>query len=369
MTGMGQWRGWALVSGATVLAGGSGAAILWMAGPAAAAVGSVLAVAVFGIVGARGQAMLERRAAQQEALPDQVLSGRPRRVRDLDDPVLLRVHPAAPLRACISGQSADRVPPYVLRDCQRELWESVADGGFVLLVGDSTAGKTRAGYEAVRAVLADHVLLAPTTRESLGTVLPAVLAQRQCVVWLDDLERFLGADGLTAAMATRMLGDGDRDVLLLATMRTAEHDRYSAREQATAGAGREAWRAGREVSWNSRRSLRYAESGVKPSCSAPTTSNIARNIKTSTPPLPDDSSRYPAAVFSMTTCLTVRPSLRRQSAELRPDAPGSHEKIVEAPAYGRVTISLYLQPRPEIIIDHRSPGAKGSPSDMISSTM
>ncbi|MDX3192071.1 tetratricopeptide repeat protein [Streptomyces sp. MN03-5084-2B] len=207
----------------------------------------MLAVAVFGVVGARGRAMLERRASEQEALPDLVLSGRLRRVGEWDDPVLLRVHPAAALRTGRSGQAGERVPPYVLRDCWRELRDAVADGGFVLLVGDSAAGKTRVAYEAVRAVLPDYVLVAPTTRESLGTVLPAVLRQRRCVVWLDDLERFLGADGLTAAMTARMLGDGGRDVLLLATMRTAEYDRYSARKQDTLGPGRETWRAGREV--------------------------------------------------------------------------------------------------------------------------
>ncbi len=243
MTSARTWRGWVLVAGAVVLAGSTSAAILWLSGPAAAAVGSVLAVAVYGVASARGRALVERRTAHREALPEQILSGRPRRVRELDDPILLRVHPAG----ARNGVSEDRVPPYIFRDCQHGLREAVADGGFVLLVGDSTAGKTRAAYEAVRAVLPDHVLVAPTKRESLDTVLPAVLEQRRCVVWLDDLERFLGPDGLTAAMATRMLDDGDRDVLLLGTMRTAEHDRYSAREQDPLDARREAWQAGREV--------------------------------------------------------------------------------------------------------------------------
>ncbi|UUV32216.1 tetratricopeptide repeat protein [Amycolatopsis roodepoortensis] len=243
MTRAGAWRGWGLVTGAVVLAGGTGAAILWLSGPAAAAIGSVLAVAVYGVASARGRALVERRIAQREALPEHVLSGRLRRVCEADDPILLRVHPAG----ARNDKPDDRIPPYVLRDFQPRLLTALAGGGFVLLVGDSTAGKTRAAYEAMREVLPDHVLVAPSTRASLDTVLPTALGQRRCVVWLDDLERFLGAGGLTATMTARMLGDGDRDVLILATMRTAEHDRYSVRQQDTVDGRQEAWRAGREV--------------------------------------------------------------------------------------------------------------------------
>jgi hypothetical protein len=46
------------------------------------------------------------------------------------------------------------------------------------------------------------VLIVPADREALAVVVPEVLEQRQCVVWLDDLERFLGSGGLTSAMVT-----------------------------------------------------------------------------------------------------------------------------------------------------------------------
>ena len=57
----------------------------------------------------------------------------------------------------------------------------------------------------------NHVLVTPASRESLATILPAVLEQRRYVVWLDDLEWFLGPGRLTAAVVSRMLGDGDDD--------------------------------------------------------------------------------------------------------------------------------------------------------------
>jgi eukaryotic-like serine/threonine-protein kinase len=247
-------RGWLLLAMAVML--GAGVAVgasTWLAGSAAVAVGSVVATMVFGVFSPRGKALLETSAARRQALPRHVVaaapSGRPRRVRESDDPIALRVHPAAALEHTVDGQRVmDRVPPYVPRDTQQRLWAAVAQRGFVLLVGDSTAGKTRAAYEAARAVLPDHVLIVPAGREALAAVAPEVLEQRRCVVWLDDLERFLGSGGLTPAMVTQMLGDPGRLTLLLGTMRAAEFDLYSPRqEQALRTGERDAWRAGRDV--------------------------------------------------------------------------------------------------------------------------
>lgn len=250
------WRrseGWALVLVAAGLGGGVGAvSAAWLHWPLAVVAGGV-ATSLVGVVGARGRTILDKRALRRQELPTQVLgareSGRLERVREMDDPVALGVHPAAVLERLVGGASAlDRVPPYVPRDVQEQLCAAVARGGFVLLTGDSTAGKTRAAYEAIRALTPDHVLIAPTGREAAAAVLPAVLEQRRCVVWLDDLERFLGPQGLTANTVGRMLGDGNRQVLVMATMRSAEANRYSLRQlSAVDGAERELWRTGREV--------------------------------------------------------------------------------------------------------------------------
>jgi hypothetical protein len=40
------------------------------------------------------------------------------------------------------------------------------------------------------------------------------------VVWLDDLERYLDADGLDVALLERISGDASQKVVVLATMRT-----------------------------------------------------------------------------------------------------------------------------------------------------
>ncbi len=67
-------------------------------------------------------------------------------VRDITDPVLLGAHraqdPAAPPPAGHEREAG--APAYIPRDADTDLRERLAAGGFVLLIGDSTAGKTRA---------------------------------------------------------------------------------------------------------------------------------------------------------------------------------------------------------------------------------
>jgi hypothetical protein len=247
-------HGWGLLVTAIVVGGGVGAAsTVWLPEAAAAVVGSTLAAGLFGIVSARGTTALDRRARHHESQINEILSadpsGRLRRVREGDDPIELRVHPAATVERSVDGlPAADRTPPYVPRDIEEQLHAEVRRGGFVVVIGDSTAGKSRAAYEAMRTLLPEHVLLHPAGRQSITTVETTVAEQRRCVVWLDDLERFLSAGGLTAASVRNMLVNRNGHVLLLATMRTAEYNRFSARSERTVSdADRESWHTARDV--------------------------------------------------------------------------------------------------------------------------
>lgn len=111
----------------------------------------------------------------------------------------------------------------VTRDVDDRVDEVVRAGGFVLLSGESTAGKTRVADEAMRRVLPDHHLVAPASREAVRTVVETVVDQRRCVVWLDDVERFFGAHGLTVPLLDRML---TADAVVIGTIRVSELDRF-----------------------------------------------------------------------------------------------------------------------------------------------
>ncbi|GGU14726.1 hypothetical protein [Streptomyces lateritius] len=87
--------------------------------------------------------------------------------------------------------------PYLTRDHDRALREyltSAAAGGssvLAVLTGDSSTGKTRAMYEAVREVAPDHRLLRPPSARSLLTLLAEDEVRDGCVLWLNEFQRIL----------------------------------------------------------------------------------------------------------------------------------------------------------------------------------
>lgn len=222
-------------------------AALWgseaWAGALGAAVAAVVSAAA---VGAQTEWQRQAEAARRRPGALEIASpgGRFPLVRDLRDPIAVGVHPAETIE---QGGRVDRVPAYVTRDMEPQLHAALRRGGFVLLVGESTAGKTRAAYEAIRLLHPDQYFVAPSTREAIEVLLDGWEAANGCVVWLDDLERFLGPGGLTTSTLHRLL-ISDRQVLVLATMRSHEYDRYRDRAETEAsGAAQEVWRQGRAV--------------------------------------------------------------------------------------------------------------------------
>lgn len=147
------------------------------------------------------------------------------RVRDAN-PRMLGVH-----RAIEVAGARGALPVYVPRDVDDEpggirasLSEAAEDGGFVILVGKSAAGKTRSLYQAVLDLMPEWWLLHPQRPDELD-----VLSRQdpeQIVIWLDDLHRFLGgANGLTGGSARRLLQSGK--VVMAGTLWPSHYRRYT----------------------------------------------------------------------------------------------------------------------------------------------
>ncbi|MER5905141.1 tetratricopeptide repeat protein [Streptomyces mirabilis] len=226
-----------------VSGGGAGAALAtsaWLPASWTAAVAAV-AAAVTGVFADETRTALLAHRQQRHAASTRAreLAARTQRVRDAVDPISLGVHPAALRR------DTDRVPAFVERDRFDDVVRRIRQGGFVLIVGDSTAGKSRLAYEAMRVAVPDFVLLQARPSEDLQALSSAVSEARRCVVWFDEFDQFLRAGGITVEMVKAMLAGPERQLVLLASMRSKEYARYSARQRDVTDAA--TWRAGREV--------------------------------------------------------------------------------------------------------------------------
>ncbi|MFB6978461.1 hypothetical protein [Streptomyces scopuliridis] len=217
------WIAYFVLAGIAGLAGVIAA--IWMPPERAAAVAAAAAaITVLPVtrVSARIDTVARQRELMSAGLYAVSATGRLPRVRDLNDPITLGVHAAEPV---VKNGVEDRVAPFIRRDREADVHAAVTRGGFVLIVGESTAGKTRLAYEVLLRLRPNHAIACPTP-SGLSSLLPAVLEEKRCVVWLDDLERYLGAQGLTVTLLAQLLGDGSRDVLVLATMRAHEHHQF-----------------------------------------------------------------------------------------------------------------------------------------------
>lgn len=186
--------------------------------------------------------LLVEQVKSQERWPENLAGARPGRVprvREADDPADWVAQPA--------GRENWSETPYVERDVDTELSGLLLHGGFVLLLGESAAGKSRTAYEAVRRALPAHAWVRPFARSSIGVAVEAALACAPSVLWLDDLENYLGPDGLTVSHVHHLLGN-PRTVVLVATIRSEEYRRYDTHEGSRlTGADRDLWRAERAV--------------------------------------------------------------------------------------------------------------------------
>jgi hypothetical protein len=183
--------------------------------------------------------------------------GRQRGLRRMADmaPLALRVHPAVDLQEVDQQDRADRdradgdLPSFVARKVEPGVREWLAGargtGGFLLLVGESSVGKTRLLYEAAKAVLPDFFVLAPDLGDGglLTRIVETPVPLPKTIVWLDELQRFLdgpylapGSSPVTAATVRRLL-DAPTPVVLLATMWPAYAAALRASDPGATGVG------------------------------------------------------------------------------------------------------------------------------------
>lgn len=151
-------------------------------------------------------------------------------------------------RSTYAPDDAHRNDPYVYREVDARLREAISrrEPPFVIVVGDSKAGKSRTAFEAVLAALPAAALIVPTNTEALGKLFsldpPLDLRPAPAVLWLDDLdETSLGA--LTPGLLDRL----GSEVVVVASMTSQRRDRITRSDSDIGRAARVALARAKEI--------------------------------------------------------------------------------------------------------------------------
>lgn len=142
------------------------------------------------------------------------------KVRDAD-PRRLGVHAAIRTPTSVTAP-----PPYVERDIDEQLrnflTSSAATGAFVLLVGGSSAGKSRTAFEAIVNVFPDRRLIHPDETDPALFESLAQSTPNATIVWLDEIQRYLPPrGGLQPSHLQAILNAG---AVVIGTIWPAEHN-------------------------------------------------------------------------------------------------------------------------------------------------
>jgi len=153
------------------------------------------------------------------------------------------------------GEDQRGADPYVRRRADDELDRVLRDKPFVLVVGDSKAGKSRTAYEAARRLTLngrphDPPVVVPEGTDAVGPLLnldPPLLRPAPVLLWLDDLtEGELG--GLSGALLDQLQ---EQQVRILGTITAQRYGRIQDNETEIGLTARQAVNRATEVRLNS----------------------------------------------------------------------------------------------------------------------
>ncbi|MEU5943554.1 tetratricopeptide repeat protein [Micromonospora sp. NPDC047548] len=147
------------------------------------------------------------------------------------------VHPTIRLKSAQRSGSKDEdaqetAPLYIKRVIDQELNDRLTKArqrgqGFVLLIGNSSAGKTRSAYEAVVSIFPDWNVFLPSSAEDLHW-LTRQQVKKPTIVWLDELQRFLPGGGSSGIGKETFLAlwSKRKPVIFLATIWPNRYQHY-----------------------------------------------------------------------------------------------------------------------------------------------
>jgi hypothetical protein len=112
---------------------------------------------------------------------------------------------------------------YVRRDVEDEARQHLEAGRPVLLVGSSMVGKTQMAVNLIRDMFPSRGIAVPDSMGALAALDAADVPLRGSVIFLDDVDRLIGAGGITDGSLRRLAAAGN---VIVATIRAAGYHQY-----------------------------------------------------------------------------------------------------------------------------------------------
>jgi hypothetical protein len=118
--------------------------------------------------------------------------------------------------------------PYIHRDEEDAMRALLHAGRPVLLVGSSMVGKTKIAARVIAEEFGSWPVAIPDSKTALADLDARDISLRDSVIWLDDIDRLIGAGGITDGALQRLAAGRN---IIVGTIRAGAYDRFRPSDQ------------------------------------------------------------------------------------------------------------------------------------------
>jgi tetratricopeptide (TPR) repeat protein len=118
--------------------------------------------------------------------------------------------------------------PYIHRDEEVAVGAYLRSGRPVLLIGSSMVGKTKMAARVIAEEFGSWPVAIPDSKTALAELDARDITLRRSVIWLDDIDRLIGAGGITDGALQRLAA---AENVIIGTIRAGAYERFRPSDQ------------------------------------------------------------------------------------------------------------------------------------------
>jgi hypothetical protein len=118
--------------------------------------------------------------------------------------------------------------PYINRDAEDTIRAHLHARHPVLLIGSSMVGKTKVAAHVIAEEFGSWPVAIPDSKTAFADLDSKDVTLQDSVVWLDDIDRLIGTDGITDGALRRLTATGN---IIVSTIRARAYDRFRPSDQ------------------------------------------------------------------------------------------------------------------------------------------